>query len=79
MLIFGEPGLEKSNLAALVHFGSPSHAAPLVQVLRPPTLPYPSPDGAVRLVPATLVAAHGDMLQGCDRAGKALHPTVHAV
>ena len=31
MLIFGEPGLEKSNIAALVHFGSPAHAAPLVQ------------------------------------------------
>ncbi len=24
MLIFGEPGLEKSNIAALVHFGGPS-------------------------------------------------------
>lgn len=31
VLIFGEPGLEKSNIAALVHFGSPAHAAPLVQ------------------------------------------------
>ncbi|KAK9837134.1 hypothetical protein WJX81_005394 [Elliptochloris bilobata] len=32
VLIFGEPGLEKCNLAALVHFGSPAHAAPLIQV-----------------------------------------------
>ena len=31
MLIFGEPGLEKSTIAALVHFGSPAHASPLVQ------------------------------------------------
>lgn len=31
VLVFGEPGLEKSNIAALVHFGSPAHAAPLVQ------------------------------------------------
>lgn len=32
VLIFGEPGLEKDNLAALVHFGSPNHAAPFVRL-----------------------------------------------
>jgi len=31
-LIFGEPGLEKTNIAALIHFGSPFHNAPLVQI-----------------------------------------------
>lgn len=32
MLIFGEPGLEKDNVAALIHFGSPEHDKPMVQV-----------------------------------------------
>lgn len=27
MLIFGEPGLEKSNIAALVHFGGPGRGS----------------------------------------------------
>ncbi|PSC70095.1 ATPase AAA [Micractinium conductrix] len=32
VLIFGEPGLEKDNLAALIHFGSRNHAAPFVRL-----------------------------------------------
>lgn len=32
VLIFGEVGLEKVNLAALIHFGSPQHAAPCVML-----------------------------------------------
>ncbi|MGB3295924.1 MAG: cyclic nucleotide-binding domain-containing protein [Phormidesmis sp.] len=32
VLIFGEPGLHKDNLAALIHFGSANKAAPLIQV-----------------------------------------------
>lgn len=31
-LLFGEPGLQKDNLAALVHFGSPDRNKPMVQV-----------------------------------------------
>ena len=38
VLIFGEPGLEKNNVASLVHFSSPDHAKPMIQVwlLAPP-------------------------------------------
>jgi transcriptional regulator with AAA-type ATPase domain/NAD-dependent dihydropyrimidine dehydrogenase PreA subunit len=32
VLIFGEPGLEKDNLAALIHFGSAQRRQPIVQV-----------------------------------------------
>ncbi len=32
LLIFGEPGLEKDNAAALVHFGSGDRQAPLIKV-----------------------------------------------
>jgi transcriptional regulator with AAA-type ATPase domain/NAD-dependent dihydropyrimidine dehydrogenase PreA subunit len=32
VLIFGEPGLEKDNIAALIHFGSPWRQQPLVRV-----------------------------------------------
>lgn len=32
VLIFGEPGLEKDNLAALVHFGSKGRRDPIIQV-----------------------------------------------
>ena len=32
VLIFGEPGLQKNNIAALIHFGSPFSQAPLVQI-----------------------------------------------
>ncbi|EFN59248.1 hypothetical protein CHLNCDRAFT_56815 [Chlorella variabilis] len=32
VLIFGEPGLEKDNLAALIHFGSPHYSAPFIQI-----------------------------------------------
>jgi transcriptional regulator with AAA-type ATPase domain/NAD-dependent dihydropyrimidine dehydrogenase PreA subunit len=31
-IIFGEPGLEKDNIAALIHFGSPSRREPMVQI-----------------------------------------------
>jgi transcriptional regulator with AAA-type ATPase domain len=31
-LIFGEPGLQKDNIAALLHFGSPNRNKPMVQV-----------------------------------------------
>jgi transcriptional regulator with AAA-type ATPase domain/NAD-dependent dihydropyrimidine dehydrogenase PreA subunit len=31
-LILGEPGLEKDNVAALIHFGSPWRNAPMIQV-----------------------------------------------
>lgn len=31
-LIFGEPGLEKDNLAALIHFGSPQRREPMIQI-----------------------------------------------
>lgn len=30
--MFGEPGLEKDNIAALVHFSSPEHGRPMVQI-----------------------------------------------
>jgi len=32
VLIFGEPGLEKDNLAALIHYGSSQRRTPMVQV-----------------------------------------------
>ena len=32
VLIFGEPGLEKDTLAALIHFSSPDRRAPLIQI-----------------------------------------------
>ncbi len=32
VLIFGEPGLEKDNIAALIHFGSPWRKLPLIKV-----------------------------------------------
>ncbi|MEA5464403.1 cyclic nucleotide-binding domain-containing protein [Leptothoe sp. PORK10 BA2] len=32
VLIFGEPGLEKDNLAALIHFGSPAKKEPMIKV-----------------------------------------------
>ncbi len=32
VLIFGEPGLEKDNLAALIHFGSATRRQPIIQV-----------------------------------------------
>ncbi len=32
VLIFGEPGLNKDNLAALIHFGSANKAQPMIQV-----------------------------------------------
>jgi transcriptional regulator with AAA-type ATPase domain/NAD-dependent dihydropyrimidine dehydrogenase PreA subunit len=32
VLIFGEPGLEKDNLAALIHFSSPDRRKPLIQM-----------------------------------------------
>ena len=32
VLLFGEPGLEKDNLAALIHFGSPLRRQPVIQI-----------------------------------------------
>jgi transcriptional regulator with AAA-type ATPase domain/NAD-dependent dihydropyrimidine dehydrogenase PreA subunit len=32
VIVFGEPGLEKDNIAALIHFGSPSRREPMVQI-----------------------------------------------
>jgi transcriptional regulator with AAA-type ATPase domain/NAD-dependent dihydropyrimidine dehydrogenase PreA subunit len=32
VLIFGEPGLEKDNIAALIHFGSPKRREPIIKV-----------------------------------------------
>jgi transcriptional regulator with AAA-type ATPase domain/NAD-dependent dihydropyrimidine dehydrogenase PreA subunit len=32
VLIFGEPGLEKDNIAALIHFGSPYRREPIIKV-----------------------------------------------
>ena len=32
VLISGEAGLEKDNIAALIHFGSPSRRSPIIQV-----------------------------------------------
>ncbi|MGC9504760.1 sigma 54-interacting transcriptional regulator [Baaleninema sp.] len=32
VLIFGEPGLEKDNIAALIHYGSPWRRAPMLQL-----------------------------------------------
>jgi transcriptional regulator with AAA-type ATPase domain len=32
VLVFGEPGLEKDNIAALMHFGSSRRVKPMVQV-----------------------------------------------
>ena len=32
VLIFGEPGLEKDNIAALVHFSSPSRREPIIKI-----------------------------------------------
>ncbi|NJN49843.1 MAG: sigma 54-interacting transcriptional regulator, partial [Alkalinema sp. RL_2_19] len=32
VLIFGEPGLEKDNVAGLIHFGSPWRKRPLIKV-----------------------------------------------
>lgn len=33
VLVFGEPGLEKDNTAALIHFSSPQRREPIIQVL----------------------------------------------
>ena len=30
--MFGEPGLEKDNIAALIHFSSPDHRRPMARV-----------------------------------------------
>ncbi len=32
VLVFGEPGLEKDNIAALIHFGSAGRRSPIIQV-----------------------------------------------
>lgn len=32
VLIFGEPGLEKDNIATLIHFGSPQRREPIIKV-----------------------------------------------
>ncbi len=32
VLIFGEPGLEKDNIASLIHFGSPQRREPIIKV-----------------------------------------------
>jgi transcriptional regulator with AAA-type ATPase domain/NAD-dependent dihydropyrimidine dehydrogenase PreA subunit len=32
VLLFGEPGLEKDNLAALIHFGSPTRREPIIKI-----------------------------------------------
>ena len=32
VIVFGEPGLEKANIAALIHFGSPFSQTPLVSI-----------------------------------------------
>jgi len=32
VLIFGEPGLEKDNLAALIHYGSPNRREPMIRI-----------------------------------------------
>lgn len=32
VLLFGEPGLEKDNLAALIHFGSPQRREPMIKL-----------------------------------------------
>jgi len=32
VLVFGEPGLEKDNITALIHFGSPSRREPIIQI-----------------------------------------------
>ncbi|MGE5659283.1 MAG: sigma 54-interacting transcriptional regulator [Actinomycetota bacterium] len=32
VLIFGEPGLEKDNIATLIHFGSPSRRQPIIKL-----------------------------------------------
>ena len=32
VMVFGEPGLEKDNIAALIHFGSARRVKPMVQV-----------------------------------------------
>ncbi|PPS43266.1 cyclic nucleotide-binding domain-containing protein [Chroococcidiopsis sp. TS-821] len=32
VLIFGEPGLEKDNIAALIHFGSPQRKQPIIKL-----------------------------------------------
>ena len=32
VMVFGEPGLEKDNIAALIHFGSPRRRFPMFQV-----------------------------------------------
>lgn len=32
VLVFGEPGLEKDNIAALIHYGSPQRREPMVQL-----------------------------------------------
>ena len=32
VIVFGEPGLEKDNIAALVHFSSPDHSLPMAQI-----------------------------------------------
>jgi polyferredoxin len=79
VLISGEPGLEKDNLAALIHFGSPDRRLPLVRLngalLRP--------DGAELFAgssesPALLEALGegGLVLDQIDRADPALQEAV---
>ena len=33
LLVFGEPGLEKDNMAALIHFSSPQRREPMIQMI----------------------------------------------
>ncbi len=33
VIVFGEPGLEKDNIAALIHFGSPHRREPMIEII----------------------------------------------
>ncbi len=80
VLITGEPGLEKDNLAALIHFGSPARRRPLVRI----DCALLRPDGAELFAAAAggdpplleCLEGGGLLLDQVDRADPALRPAL---
>ncbi|MEB3322819.1 MAG: 4Fe-4S binding protein [Synechococcaceae cyanobacterium] len=77
VLITGEPGLEKDNLAALIHFGSPARKRLMVRL----SCPLLRPDGDELFAPGPgglslleCVADGAVLLDQIDRADPALQP-----
>ncbi|MBD2717802.1 4Fe-4S binding protein [Synechococcus sp. FACHB-909] len=79
VLISGEPGLEKDNLASLIHFGSSARKQLLVRIncaqLRPDGAElFGAPTGGVALIDC--LGTGGLLLDQIDRADPALRPAL---